>query len=127
MPELLCVATPEFELSIWSNDIAKRHKTYTETLNKRGGSEALLDGNAVLEHRRPFIYFSPPLQIQYLKFEQITIEKNQNDETSEIELSSPLFFENVQYQFEWVFVEKVHSAQMVHKNQLLNDGFRYSK
>ena len=125
MPELLCVATPEFELSIWSNDIAKRHKTYTETLNKRGGSEALLDGNAVLEHRRPFIYFSPPLQIQYLKFEQITIEKNQNDEASEIELSSPLFFENVQYQFEWVFVEKVHSAQMIHKNQLLNDGFRF--
>lgn len=126
MPELLCVATPEFELSIWSNDIAKRHKTYTETLNKRGGSQAFLDGNAVLEHRRPFIYFSPPLQIQHLKnFEQVTIEQNQNDETSEIELCSPLFFENVQYQFEWVFIETVHSAQMVHKNQLLNDGFRF--
>ena len=125
MPELLCVATPEFELSIWSNDITKRQKAYTETLNKRGCSQALLDGNTVLEHRRPFIYFSPPLQVQHLKFEQVTIEQNQNDETSEIKLSSPLFFENVQYQFEWVFVEKVHSAQIVHKNQLLNDGFRF--
>lgn len=126
MPELFCVSTPEFELSIWSNDITKRQKVYTETLNKRSCSnKALIDGNAILEHRRSFIYFSPALKIQDLKIEQITLEQNQNVEISKIELPSYLFFENVQYQFEWVFLNKVHSAQMVHKNQLLNDGFRF--
>lgn len=127
MPELLCMETPDFELSIWSNDITKRQQAYTETLSKRSCSKSLNDGNAVLEQRRPFIYFSPSLLIQTLKFEQEAIVQNQNDKISEIELSSPLFFENVQYQFEWVFIGAVHSAQMVHKNQLLNEGFRFMK
>ncbi|MCS4298185.1 MULTISPECIES: restriction endonuclease-like protein [Acinetobacter] len=126
MPELLRIETSDFEFSIWSNDITTRQKAYTEALNKRGcSSKALLDGNAVLGHRRPFIYFSPALKIQDLKFEQVTLEQNQNDEISKIELLSYLFFENVQYQFEWVFLNKVHSAQIAHKNQLLNEGFRF--
>ena len=125
MPELLCVQTPEFELSIWSNDISKRQKAYIETLNKRVYSQAFFDENVVLEQRRPLVYFSPALQVKYLESEQILIEENQSEETSEIELPSHLFFENVQYQFEWVFLNKVHSAQLVHKNQLLNDGFRF--
>lgn len=125
MPELLYIETPEFELSIWSNDIIKRQKTYREALRKRACSQALPDENAISEQRRPFIYFSPPLQIKHLESEQEAIEQNQNDKISEIELSSPLFFENVQYQFEWVFVETVDSAQIVHKSQLLNECFRF--
>ena len=125
MPGLLCVQTPEFELSIWSNDISKRQKAYTETLNKRVYSQAFLDENVVLEQRRPLVYFLPALQIKYLESEQIPIEQNQSDETAEIELPSHLFFENMQYQFEWVFLNNVHSAQLVHKNQLLNEGFRF--
>lgn len=65
MPELLCVQTPEFELSIWSNDISKRQKAYIETLNKRVYSQAFFDENVVLEQRRPLVYFSPALQVKY--------------------------------------------------------------
>lgn len=124
MPELLYVQTPEFELSIWSNDISERQKVYLETLKKRSRDQLLTD-NIFSKERASFIYLSPALQINSLKAEQGTIVKNQMEAISEIELPTYIFFENIQYQFEWIFCQRVSSAQLIHKSKLMNDAFRF--
>lgn len=124
MPELLYVQTPEFELSIWSNDISERQRVYLETLKKRSSNQLIID-NSVRNERSSFIYLSPALQVNSLKSEQVSILQNQIETISEIELPSHIFFENMQYQFEWIFFQKVSSAQLIHKSQLMNDAFRF--
>lgn len=124
MPELLYVQTPEFELSIWSNDISERQNVYLETLEKRSRDQLITD-NLFSKERASFIYLSPALQINSLKAEQVSIVQNQVEAISEIELPAHIFFENIQYHFEWVFFQKVSSAQLTHKSQLMNDAFRF--
>lgn len=103
MAELLRIETPQFELTIWTNDLDKRSRIYQLTRNKRNNSEA--EG---LELR-----FDPALQV--------------NDELStSYKLKEPLFFENTQYQFEWVFFDNVHHAYVGHRNQTLNNGFSFA-
>ena len=122
MSVLLNLTSQNFEFSIWSNDITKRQNVYKETLTKRGHCQ---NQDTLLEQPSFPIYFSPALQIQYLEIEQVAIQFDKNKKTAEIELAPYLFFENVQYQFEWIFFNKVDSAQLVHKDQLLNDSFRF--
>lgn len=122
MSVLVSLTTQDFEFSIWSNDITKRQNIYKKTLTKRGYYKNQGD---ILKHPGFPIYFSPPLQIQYLEIEQVAIDFDKNKKTAEIELAPYLFFENVQYQLEWIFFNKVHSAQLVHKDQSLNDSFTF--
>lgn len=124
MPELLYLQTPEFELSIWSNDISERQKVYLETLKKRSSNQFVTD-NSVSNETPSFIYLSPTLQINSLKVEQISILQNQMEAISEIELPAHIFFENIQYQFEWIFFQRVSSVQLIHKSKLMNDAFRF--
>ncbi len=124
MPELLYLQTSEFELSIWSNDISERQKVYLDTLRKRSKDQALTDKIFSVQ-RSSFIYLSLALQINSLKVEQVSVLQNQIVPISEIELPGYIFFENVQYQFEWIFFQKVNSAQLIHKSKLMNDAFRF--
>lgn len=124
MPELLYLQTPEFELSIWSNDISERQKVYLETLRKRSRDQRITD-NIFSKEKASFIYLSPALQINFLKAEQVSIVQNQTETISEIELPAYIFFENIQYQFEWIFFQRVSSAQLIHKSKLMNDAFRF--
>ncbi|QDK97037.1 DUF2357 domain-containing protein [Acinetobacter tandoii] len=122
MSVLLSLTTQDFEFSIWSSDITKRQAVYQETLIKRGHCQ---NQGALLEQQSFPICFSPALQIQDLEIENVTIQLDKNEKTAEIKLVPYLFFENVQYQFEWIFFNKVYSAQLAHKDQLLNDCFRF--
>ncbi|MGL6117517.1 DUF2357 domain-containing protein [Plesiomonas sp.] len=38
---------------------------------------------------------------------------------------SPLFFENTQYQFEWVFFSEVTHARLTHRSKTVNEAFRF--
>lgn len=122
MSVLLSLTTQDFEFSIWSSDITKRQAVYIQTLIKRRDYQ---NQGAPLEQKSFPICFSPALQIQDLEIEKITIQLDKNEQKAEIKLVPYLFFENVQYQFEWIFFNKVHSAQLVHKDQSLNDSFRF--
>lgn len=124
MPELLYFQTPEFEFSIWSNDISERQRVYLETLKKRSRDQLVTD-HIFSQERAAFIYLSPALQINSLKAEQVSIVQNQMEAISEIELPAHIFFENIQYQFEWIFFQRVNSAQLIHKSKLMNDAFRF--
>jgi hypothetical protein len=45
---------------------------------------------------------------------------------AELTLNSPLFFENTQYQFEWVFFSEVTNARLTHRSQNVNEAFRFA-
>lgn len=48
------------------------------------------------------------------------------EKCAELTLSAPLFFENTQYQFEWVFWGNVTDARLVHRSKSVSEAFRFA-
>jgi predicted component of viral defense system (DUF524 family) len=138
MPELLLLQTPDFEFSVWANDISARSKIYQDTMSKRAG---LMVGRTELgaEPTAPKIEvrFAPEVQLV-----NVTISDDWDSSLAEVEnvlavstvapekrttlaLHSPLFFENTQYQFEWVFFGAVKNANLAHRSYSVNEAFRF--
>ncbi|WP_440454270.1 DUF2357 domain-containing protein [Psychrobacter sp. ASPA161_9] len=134
MPELLRIQTPDFELSIWCSDISKRQAAYQATVEKRQAHHA---PNDLTHYQIPVIRFSPPLSIIDATFmgQRIDIDDaiNQSTLLNQIEINEPIFFENIQYQFEWVFFDKkgfdeqakTENAYLTHRSHLVNESFRF--
>lgn len=125
MPDLLHLKTPDFALSIWCNDISNRLETYKSTLEKR---KALL--NFQQELQQHLIRFSPPLIIEdVVTVGPPNLERVQVKAVTQVALARPVFFENLQYQFEWTFTtskdDAVSTAQLTHRSHLLNENFRF--
>ena len=112
MPVLLQVITDDFELTVWANDISKRQATYQKTLAARQ-----LSG---FRPQQAGVRLSTPAH------EVRVLDKTvEGDSNSAFSLLEPLFFENTEYQFEWVFSCDVTYAELVHRRQRINDGFRF--
>lgn len=137
MPDLLRIQTPDFELSIWCSDVSKRQATYQATLAKR---QAISNQSA----QQPIIRFSPPLAILKATFMDKPMEIKgilaPSGLVEVMELDGFIFFENIQYQFELVFIEdknpdKPHSihryevehAYLTHRSHAINESFRFVK
>ncbi|QWE29901.1 DUF2357 domain-containing protein [Polynucleobacter sp. Adler-ghost] len=114
MPELLRLKTKDWELTLWSSDITSRQNILKRTLARHNKT-------------------SSPSKIIFSK--QINAEVFQNTENywlslsniRDITIAQPLFFENTQYQFEWVFFDpSVNNAFIAHKLTNLNNSFRFS-
>ncbi len=110
MPELLQVITEDFELTVWSRDISARQQAYAHTLTN---------------HARPaqpagIRLSSTPLAV---RIQGLPLE---NPSITAVALTQPLFFENTEYQFEWIFHEGVTHAELTHRSQLFNDSFRFA-
>ena len=114
MPELLRLQTIDYELSIWVNDIQQRKCLYEKTLLKRGENNSG-------EEKPAQVRFSPPMT-----FQQLSIDAPSFQSVAALSLPEPLFFENVQYQFEWVFFGAVDEAHLAHRSHLVNEGFRFA-
>lgn len=116
MPELLRMQTDQFEFSIWTNDISKKQSAYQATLDKHAYSDA---------EAKYLLKLSSSQNL-------LSISQNSNNSSepvfeagSVIEFREPIFFENTQYQLEWVFNEIIDSAQIDYRNQTLNNNFRF--
>ena len=144
MPELLRIQTSDFELTIWCSDISKRQATYYSTLEKRKACS--IAGRPTYEVR-----FSPPLALTDIAINEApfipdtdhpNLEADQNlanpysvTATDKLKLDVPLFFENIQYQFEWVFSADatdeestlVSDAYLTHRSHQINESFRFAK
>lgn len=124
MPDLLRIQTPDFELSIWCNDIEKRQKTYQSTLEKR---EVISDHNA----QPSIVRFSPPLNILNADFmdKPFAIEGSSSPSglVESLELDNFIFFENLQYQFEVIFTGDVEEAYLSHRSHAISKSFRFIK
>ncbi|HIF9153406.1 TPA: DUF2357 domain-containing protein [Photobacterium damselae] len=137
MPELIRLQTPDFEFSVWANDISQRLSVYQNTMAHR------VSGN----HTQPSyeLRFAPAAQLSNAIEPQGLVSdglvQSGLDESdlaenelvanglakhAELTLNSPLFFENTQYQFEWVFFSEVTHARLTHRSQNVNEAFRFA-
>ena len=142
MPELIRLQTPDFEFSVWANDISQRLRVYQNTMAHRASAN----------HAQPSyeLRFAPAAQLSNAiepqglvadAFVQSSLVQSGLDESdlaesdlvanglakhAELTLNSPLFFENTQYQFEWVFFSEVTNARLTHRSQNVNEAFRFA-
>lgn len=132
MPELIRLQTPDFEFSVWANDISQRLSVYQNTMAHRASAN----------HVQPSyeLRFAPAAQLSNAIEPQGVVAddlvKSELEESgffanglakhAELTLNSPLFFENTQYQFEWVFFSEVSNARLTHRSQSLNEAFRFA-
>lgn len=133
MSELLYIQTPYFELNIWCNDISKRQSAYTATLAKR---------NASVEANLASIRLSPAITVTKAIFmgNELDLDKEVDHSALEtiITLGHPIFFENLPYHFEWLFITneistaesksiiQVNDAFLTHRSHLINESFRFA-
>lgn len=142
MPELIRLQTPDFEFSVWANDISQRTKVYQYTMANRASAN----------HVQPSyeLRFAPAAELSNIiepqelvadglvkrGFDESGLAENSLAGTDRVEnglakhaeltLKSPLFFENTQYQFEWVFFSEVTNARLTHRSQSVNEAFRFA-
>lgn len=121
MPELIRLQTPYFEFSIWASDISQRTKVYQRTVANR--TSLTTDTN----HVQPsyVLRFGPAAELNHITEPQ-GLAENGLEKHSELILHSPLFFENTQYLFEWVFFSEVSNASLTHRSQSVNEAFRFA-
>ncbi|MFL0982366.1 DUF2357 domain-containing protein [Vibrio parahaemolyticus] len=137
MPELIRLQTPDFEFSVWANDISQRTKVYQNTMANRASAN---DVQPSYELRfAPAAQLSNAIEPQGLVADDLVqsgldeSDLAENDlvanglaKHAELTLNSPLFFENTQYQFEWVFFSEVTHARLTHRSQNVNEAFRFA-
>ena len=118
MPDLLNLKTPHFELSVWAKEVE--------------ASQALLDKthtNRNIVVPRSSIRFSPELNV--LDVTPPTKEPLTEQPRSELTLPELLFFENKQYEFEFLFFNGVntttHSPAIIHRLRNVEESFHYKR
>lgn len=153
MPELIRLLTPEFEFSVWANDISQRTKVYQNTVQSRASLTANVNADVVLpdhpseledtvvaagaSHVQPsyVLRLSPAIELNSIVEPEGLVEttlaenglvESGQEKRAELTLNTPLFFENTQYQFEWVFFSEVSNARLTHRSQAVNDAFRFA-
>ncbi|MCC4799871.1 hypothetical protein BCT30_21275 [Enterovibrio norvegicus] len=147
MPELIRLQTPDFEFSVWANDISQRAKVYQTTLANRASltpvvvrdekSVALSDmlDSTPVNSPRYQLRFAPEALVVDVDIELVdqsteaTLASNivGPEKSPTLTLNAPMFFENTQYQFEWVFFDAVTDANLAHRSQSVNEAFRFVK
>jgi hypothetical protein len=150
VPELLRIQTPDFEFSVWANDISARSKVYHDTLKKRASLNIANAEPTADSIPQPELRFAPEAQlvdINIIEDEDYSFAIDSSDEwkhsleqgddalvadstppekKAALTLNAPLFFENTQYQFEWVFFEPVSDARLAHRSQTVSEAFRFA-
>lgn len=137
MPELIRLQTPDFEFSVWANDISQRLSVYQNTMAHRASANDLQPSYEL--RFAPAAQLSNVIEPQGLVTDglvQSGLDESdlaENDlvanglaKHAELTLNSPLFFENTQYQFEWVFFSEVTNARLTHRSQSVNEAFRFA-
>lgn len=122
MPEILRLHTNHFALTVWCKDNTKRRQTHQNTVNRR--TPFASDG--LISSAEPIKFFPPiTLEEAVLMGQRVELE---NLPAENLSLTEPLFFENMQYQFEWIFLDQaanVDEAKLIHRSHLLNEAFRF--
>ncbi|EJG0010547.1 restriction endonuclease-like protein [Vibrio parahaemolyticus] len=137
MPELIRLQTPDFEFSVWANDISQRLRVYQNTMAHRASANHVQPSYEL--RFAPAAQLSSAIEPQGLVADglvQSALDESDladNDlvanglaKHAELTLNSPLFFENTQYQFEWVFFSEVTNARLIHRSQNVNEAFRFA-
>ncbi|ACV27117.1 DUF2357 domain-containing protein [Kangiella koreensis] len=116
MPDLIRLETKDWELTVWCSDIIRRQRALNNTLARRG-MDVIPTSTLKLEQS---------VQVKSLSVIDNDLNINDDESLNSIPLPQALFFENCQYQFEWVFKNKVDQAKLIHKLKAINNSFRFS-
>ena len=121
MPELLRFKTDDFLFTVKAASIENRCKTLTRTLATRqvGPSEYDVKVNPKLKLNEPprFFWDGP--------YSAIDADTELNN-CAPINLGSPIFFENTLYQFEWIFLREIETAQLNHRSKRICYAFIFT-
>ena len=126
MPELIRLQTPDFELSVWANDISQRALVYQTTIANRASltpETASVDSLPTYQLR-----FAPEVELLDITSEPTALPAQGAQalhvvapkKCATLMLNTPLFFENTQYQFEWIFFGAVTNARLVLANNIMS-------
>ena len=130
MPELIRLQTLDYEFSVWANDISQRTKVYQNTVANRASLAANMYLDAKPTQPSYEIRFAPAAELSNTIEPQGLVAdclvKSRLTKYTELTLNSPLFFENTQYQFEWIFFSEVTNARLTHRSQNVNEAFRFA-
>ena len=117
MPEVLLIKTPHFDLSVWTKEIDKSQALLGKTHAARGAD---LPVNS--------LRFNPPLLL-----EEVVPPPGESlpaGAANELALPSPLFFENKQYEFEFLFKGGVNTSiepVILHRLRGVEEAFHYKQ
>ena len=118
MPDVLTLKTPHFELTVWTKDINKPQALLAKTHFARG---ALLPLGT--------LRFNPALMVENV-IPPIPLPEVVQPVTEWV-LPEALFFENKQYEFEFLFFNRVntatHSPVIIHRLSSIEEGFHYKR
>lgn len=113
MSALLELTTLDFVLTVWARDISGRLQTLRTTLKRQ---------QVITECASTVLRFAPPLKSADA---QLGEDRQSLTDASSLQLDQLLFFENTEYQFEWVFFSPVKDAELAHRSNALNSSFRF--
>lgn len=117
MPELLKLETADWHLSVWCADIATKQAKFHKMLRQRKANIPVFE----------LLCSLPSAHATSVICDGTNIEPAScANGAFKINLPHPIFFENTQYQFEWVFKSTAIShAQLEHRLKAVNDSFRF--
>lgn len=116
MQELICIETPEWELTVSCQHLEARQSTYFDMLKRRES-----------EHVSNMLRFQPAISPEKVSLQGLSSDLISDSAIEEILLPMPLFFENTSYQFEWVFLQDdIEQAYISHPLQSISDAFRFT-
>ena len=116
MQELICIETPEWELTISCQNLAIRQKTYFDMLKRRGAT-----------HSPNALHFKPEISLKNTSNGIIDPAECTTSLIKALSLPEPLFFENTQYQFAWIFFnDDITQASIAHPLQTIANSFRFT-
>lgn len=112
MPELCSIESRDFVFVVWTKDLNRNVDRLVRTLEKRGGD-------------------CSPSEILFTPF--LTSEDNEEIHLHKLSGATPVFFENTQYDIEFIYRPTiarsigVHIPTIEHSIQSVEDSFHYSR
>src|SRR5690625_3709572 len=115
MREILRIKTSDFLLTIRARGVEQRQLMLGRTLARRGQVMT-----------KSHIMISPAIQLtEPLKQTGIDNYYNATQNNTRLELPQPIFFENTQYYFHWVFFHPVVNASIEHRTKNISESFNF--
>jgi len=117
LPDILTLKTPHFILSVWTKDVEEPQALLAKTHAVRG---AAMPTSA--------LRFNPALTIE--SFASLAPENLTAQPIAELPLLEALFFENKQYEFEFLFGDDVSAPNrpvIIHRLRGIEESFHYKQ
>jgi len=115
MREIFRIKTSDFLLTVRARGVEQRQLMLGKTLARRGQVMT-----------KSYVTISPAIQLtEPLKQTGVDSYYNAAQNNTRLELPQPIFFENTQYYFHWVFFQPVVNAYINHRAKNVAESFNF--